>query len=150
MERDDDLVQRITETVLAKLNQESDMRIDPASTRESVELHTKQAADAQNSVIILLCGGDMELDEVYRQISIIASRYSNVYVVMTKSANKIIGVPKIRNASRGASIITEYSQEFHEDVLPYADALYVPVLSLNTAAKVAALNADSLGTADER
>lgn len=146
MERDDDLVQRITEQVLAKLNQESDVRKDPASTRESVELQMKRSANAQNSVIILLCGGDMELEEVYRQISIIASRYSNVYVVMTKSANKIIGVPKIRSASKGATIITEYTQEFHEDILPYMDALYVPVLSLNTAAKVAALNTDSLGT----
>jgi deoxyribose-phosphate aldolase len=146
MERDDDLIQRITEQVLAKLNQESDVQKDPTYTRDSVESQLKRSDDTQNSVIILLCGGDMELEDVYRQISIIASRYSNVYVVMTKSANTIIGVPKIRSASRGATIITEYTQEFHEDILPYVDALYIPVLSLNTAAKVAALNADSLGT----
>lgn len=140
---DEDLVQRISEQVLSKLSQEITVQKDPVPIRGQ---ESKKKVNTNNSVIILLCGGDMELEEVYRQVTIIASRYSNVNVVMTKSATTIIGIPKIRSISEGGSIITEYTQEFHEKVLPYADALFVPVLSLNTAAKVAALNADSLGT----
>ncbi len=143
---DEDIVQRITEQVLTKLGQESTVQKDQASKRVRVTSKSDRSTETYSSVIILLCGGDMELEEVYRQIAIIASRYSNIYVVMTKSAAKVVGIPRIRSASQGGSIITEYTQEFHENILPYADALYVPILSLNTAAKVASLNADSLGT----
>jgi deoxyribose-phosphate aldolase len=143
MEIDEELVRRISEQVLAKLNQEKSVQQEPGVS----QIHgSKQSVSTYDSVIILLCGGDMELEEVYRQIAMITSRYSNIYIVMTKSATQIIGIPKIRSISEGGTIITEYTQEFHEKVLPFADALYVPVLSLNTGAKVAALNADSLGT----
>lgn len=143
MEIDEDLVQKITEQVLSKLSQER--AVQKELVLSNVQ-GSKKSVSTYNSVIILLCGGDMELEEVYRQIAIIVSRYSNIYIVMTKSATKIIGIPKMRSVSEGGTIITEYTQEFHEKILPYTDALYVPVLSLNTAAKVAALNADSLGT----
>ncbi len=143
MEIDEDLVQRISEQVLSKLSQERAVQKEPVLSQVP---GSKKSVSTYNSVIILLCGGDMELEEVYRQIAIIASRYTNIYVVMTKSATQLIGVPKIRSVSEGGTIITEYTQEFHEKILPHTDALYVPILSLNTAAKVAALNADSLGT----
>lgn len=143
MEIDENLVQRISEQVLSKLSQQRAVQEEPVLTHVQ---GAKKSVNTYNSVIILLCGGDSELEEVYRQIAIIAGRYSNVYVVMTKSATTVIGIPKIRSISEGGTIITEYTQEFHEKVLPCTNALYVPVLSLNTAAKVAALNADSLGT----
>lgn len=143
MEIDEELVRRISEQVLSKLGQER--AVQKESVLSPIQ-GPKRSVSTYNSVIILLCGGDMELEEVYRQIAIIVSRYSNIYVVMTKSAEQIIGIPKIRGLSEGGTIVTEYTQEFHEKILPYTDTLYVPVLSLNTAAKVAALNADSLGT----
>ncbi|MFX0212310.1 MAG: hypothetical protein ACFFDT_40430, partial [Candidatus Hodarchaeota archaeon] len=87
MGMDEDLVQRITEQVLSKLSQNKAVQKD--QVLKSVKETYKSVANTYHSVIILLCGGDMELEEVYRQVAIIASRYSNVYVVMTKSATKI-------------------------------------------------------------
>ncbi|MFX1506669.1 MAG: hypothetical protein ACFFDC_11250, partial [Promethearchaeota archaeon] len=98
MEIDEELVRRISEQVLTKLSQEKSVQGEKGLSQIR---GSKKPINTYNSVIILLCGGDMELEEVYRQIAIIASRYSNIYVVMTKSATQIIGIPKIRSISEG-------------------------------------------------
>lgn len=147
MSLDEDLIQKITEQVLQRIGQTSigDSKVTK-TTRESKRFPSNQPPLSSSSVIILLCGGEEELNEVFRQIEIISSRFSKVYIVMTKSAAKILDVQRVRNVSHGGIIITEYTQEFHENILPRANALYVPILSLNTAAKVSTLSADSLGT----
>ncbi len=143
---DEDIVQKITEQVLRKLGQsETTSNENPIKTKETGYKRTNPLIST-GSAIILLCGGDEKLPEVYQQMEEISRRFSPVHVVMTKSATQIIGIPKARSASQGGKIITEYSSDYLEKVLKQADAIYVPVISLNTAAKVTALNADSLGT----
>jgi hypothetical protein len=144
---DDELVKRITQEVMQKLDQDSTSR--PVKRDFSVKENStriNKRITSYNSVIFLLCGGDMEIEEVLRQMELISSRFSKVFVVMTRSATQIIGIPEVRRASLGGTIITEYTSKFLKDTLFDADAIYIPILSLNTAAKVAALNADTLGT----
>jgi len=142
---DEELVKKITQEVLAKLGEGQNTNGLGNKPQTSNYSSTNQIK-GNNSVIILLCGGDREIKEVYRQIEIISGSFKDVNIVMTYSAVRILGLPDVRKASQGGRVITEYSQDYLENVLQKADAIFVPILSLSTASKVAALNADSLGT----
>lgn len=147
MENNDQLIERITKQVLQALNQNTGQPVvAKTQSRNSGNNVKNNPMNYSNSAIILLTGGNKELQEVNNQMSIIARRHSKVYVVMTRSATQIIGVPQARSASQGGEIITDYTAELIEEIIPKVSTIYVPVLSLNTAAKVAALNADTLGT----
>lgn len=141
------MIQKITEEVMRKLDQED---LSPVrQTNQNLQSSKKKinyTISSGNSALILLCGGNKEIQEVMRQIEIISKTYANTYIVMTHAAIKIIGIPDIRKVSEGATIITEYSEKYFDNILGRVDVIYVPILSLNTAAKVALLNADSLGT----
>ena len=141
------MIQKITEEVMKKLNQEQ--VTSPTQGKIISSEPAKNTTFTQSpgsSALILLCGGDEEIPEVLRQIELISKSYSKTYIVMTRAATKIIGIPDIRKASEGATIVTEFSEQYFQKVLGGCNVIYVPILSLNTAAKVAALNADSLGT----
>ena len=141
------MIQKITEEVLKNLNQNQPI---PQTQRSTNQQYTTKNSNSSTSLkstaLILLCGGNREIPEVLRQIEKISKSHSNIYIVMTHAAIKIVGIPEIRRVSDGGTIITEYSAEYFEEILGNCDVIYVPILSLNTAAKVATLNADSLGT----
>jgi deoxyribose-phosphate aldolase len=140
------MIQKITEEVLKKLNQTTPAPQRPTEFQPRVLEINDDHSTQGTTAIILLCGGDRELPEVMKQIELITKSYTKTYIAMTHAAMKIIGVPDIRKVSEGATIITEYSSDYFDNVLRQCDRIYVPILSLNTAAKVVALNADSLGT----
>ncbi|MHA2239014.1 MAG: hypothetical protein ACXAB2_11680 [Candidatus Hodarchaeales archaeon] len=142
----EDMIQKITEEVLKKLDQTTPAPQRPTEFQPRVLEINDDHSTQGTTAIILLCGGDRELPEVMKQIELITKSYTKTYIAMTHAAMKIIGVPDIRKVSEGATIITEYSSDYFDNVLRQCDRIYVPILSLNTAAKVVALNADSLGT----
>lgn len=147
MKMDDELVKRITQEVMQKLNQNSTSHpVKNNNPTLKTEIRQNKTMTSYDSVIFLLCGGDMEIQEVFRQMELISPRFSKVYVVMTRSATQIVGIPEARRASQGGTIITEYTSEYLKEILFNVDSIYIPIFSLNTAAKVAALNADTLGT----
>ena len=142
-----EMIQKITEEVMKNLNQNQNIQqtqknIEPSSSIKNYN----SSLSLKSTAIILLCGGNREIPEVLRQIEVISKSHSSIFIVMTHAATKVIGIPEIRQASEGGTIITEYSAEYFDDILSNCDVIYVPILSLNTAAKVAALNADTLGT----
>jgi deoxyribose-phosphate aldolase len=142
-----EMIQKITEEVMKNLNQnqrisQTQKSINPPSLMKN----SNSSLSLKSTALILLCGGNREIPEVLRQIEMISKSHSNIFIVMTHAATKVIGIPEIRQASEGGTIITEYSAEYFDDILSNCDVIYVPILSLNTAAKVAALNADTLGT----
>ncbi len=142
-----EMIQKITEEVMRKLDQDNlapKQQFD--SNLQTSNRKINYTIASGNSALILLCGGNKEINEVMHQIEKISKSYTNTYIVMTRAAIKIIGLPDIRQVSEGATIITDYSEQFFDNILSRVDVIYVPILSLNTAAKVAALNADSLGT----
>jgi deoxyribose-phosphate aldolase len=142
----EDMIQKITEEVLKKLDQTTPAPQKPTEFQPRVLEINDEHSTQGTTAIILLCGGNRELPEVMKQIELITKSYTTTYIAMTHAAMKIIGVPDIRKVSEGATIITEYSSDYFDNVLRQCDRIYVPILSLNTAAKVVALNADSLGT----
>jgi deoxyribose-phosphate aldolase len=142
-----EMIQKITEEVLKNLNQNQRIpQVQKSLNTQSSINKSNSLFSSKNTALILLCGGNREIPEVLKQIEKISKSYSNIYIVMTHAAIKITGIPEIRRASDGGTIITEYSAEYFENILGNCDVIYVPILSLNTAAKVSTLNADSLGT----
>jgi len=142
-----EMIQKITEEVLKNLNQSQRIPQAQKSLNSQSSMNkVNSSLSSRSTALILLCGGNREIPEVLRQIEKISKSHSKIYVVMTHAAIKIVGVPEIRKASDGGTIITEYSAEYFENILGSCDIIYVPILSLNTASKVATLNADSLGT----
>jgi deoxyribose-phosphate aldolase len=142
----EDMIQKITQEVLRKLDQTSPSPQKPPVFQEQRLEVNKNLTSNGTTAIILLCGGNREIPKVMEQIEQISKSYTKTYIAMTHAAMKIIGIPDVRKASEGATIITEYSNEYFDNILGKCDSIYVPILSLNTAAKVVALNADSLGT----
>jgi len=143
----DEMIQKITEEVLKNLNQNQRIpQVQKSSNPQSSINKSRSSLSSRSTALILLCGGNREIPEVLRQIEKISRSHSNICIVMTHAAIKILGIPEIRKASDGGTIITEYSEEYFENTLGNCDVIYVPILSLNTAAKVATLNADSIGT----
>ncbi|MCK5344185.1 MAG: hypothetical protein KAR20_12315, partial [Candidatus Heimdallarchaeota archaeon] len=141
------MIEKITEEVLKNLSQNQGLSQGHKNLNlQSSIKKNNTSSSLKSTALILLCGGNREIPEVLKQIEKISKSYSNTYIVMTHAAIKIIGIPEIRRASDGGTIITEYSAEYFENILGNCDVIYVPILSLNTAAKVSALNADSLGT----
>jgi hypothetical protein len=100
---------------LKNLNQN---QIKPQSLKRinsQTSIHSNSSSlSSKGSALILLCGGNREIPEVLRQIEIITKSYSQVIIVMTHAAIKILGIPEIRKASDGATIVTEYSEEYFE------------------------------------
>ena len=142
-----EMIQKITEEVLKNLNQNQHIPQAQKSIRAQSSIRKSDSSlSLKSTALILLCGGNREIPEVLRQIEKVTQSHSNIFIVMTHAATKIIGIPEIRKASEGGTIITEYSAEYFDDILSSCDVIYVPILSLNTAAKVAALNADTIGT----
>ena len=141
------MIQQITNEVMKKLNENQNTtssQIKPLTTEPVRSNAFTEVTDS--TALILLCGGNVEIPEVLKQIEKITKAYTTTYIVMTRAAIKIIGLPDIRRVSEGATIITEYSEEYFEKILGGCEVIYVPILSLNTAAKAAAMNADTLGT----
>ena len=108
-----EMIQKITEEVMRKLDQDN----LSSSRQVNQDLQTSNrkknyTISSGNSALILLCGGNRELEEAMHQIEIISKTYTTTYIVMTRAATKLIGIPDIRKVSEGATIISEYSEEY--------------------------------------
>lgn len=145
---EEDLVHQITKKVIERLGDTSPKSNTQSLPQTKEKMNREQTnfnLDKSGKVIFLLCGGNQKLDEVYQFMEEISRRASKVFVVMSRAATRILGVPTVRKASQGGTIITEYNESFME-ILDKTDCIYVPILSLNTAAKVSLMNADTLAT----
>lgn len=130
----DELVEEITRQVLSRL---VEARKQPLNKMASISRSSGQRA------LIILTGGAEKLDEVYRQIELIANNCTNLTVVMSRSAEKIIGVHQIRRLAPSSTVITGFCEDPH-GVLDTVDVVYIPVLTLNTASRIAQLQTDNV------
>ncbi|MHA2232850.1 MAG: hypothetical protein ACXAB4_10195, partial [Candidatus Hodarchaeales archaeon] len=130
----DELVEEITRQVLSRL---VEARKQPLDTKASISRPSGEQA------LIILTGGAEKLDEVYRQIELIADNCTNLTVVMSRSAEKIIGVHQIRRLAPSSTVITGFCEDPH-GVLDNVDVVYIPVLTLNTASRIAQLQTDNV------
>ncbi len=133
----DDVVRRIAAEVIRRLESESG---DVPAGSESSPRGGYRIREGK-SALILLTGGDRQIDEALSQLERISEKSSQVTVVMSPSAQSIVGAPAVRRAAPSAQVLTEGSPD---SLLAGVEAVYLPNMSLNAASKIAALQGDSL------
>jgi len=127
----DELVRRITTEVLRQLD---DSGTQPAVPRAA-------GAGDGGRALVLLTGSQVHLQAVLAQIGHIADISSATTVVLSPSADKMIGMPAVRTAAPEARVLLDGDVD---TLLTGADAIYLPSLSLTGASKMAHLQPDSL------
>jgi deoxyribose-phosphate aldolase len=132
----DDVVRRIAAEVLRRLGETS-------AAPAPAPAHAGPAASrpAGGHALVLLTGGDARLDEALLQVGRLAERCSALTVVLSTTAEKRIGQPAVRRAAPGARVLLGGEPD---RLLDGVDAVYLPNLSLNAAAKIGRLIPDSL------
>ena len=143
----DDPVYKITKRVMARLNEHKFNYKTPIIRESTTSDHIFKLSPApvvkKGNAIIILAGGEENLDIVYQQISIINEKVANLTVVMTRSAEKLIGLPKLRHHAYEANFISDWAENYKE-IISNTDILYIPTLTLNTASKCAQLITDNV------
>lgn len=130
----DELVEEITREVLARLVK---ARNQSSTGSRSISRSTGEKA------LVVLTGGSEGLEEVFRQLGLIADKSASLTVVLSRSAEKIIGVHQVRRIAYNAEVITGFCED-PQGILDHVDVVYVPILTLNTASRVVQLQTDNV------
>ena len=127
------LVELVTAEIMRKL------RMTPHSTSEQSVIPRKKA-------LVVFTGGSIGLEESLRQLQKIQELSVEISVVLSTAAEQIIGIERIK-AQLGSDIncITNHCP-YPGQLLRDADFMLVPVLTQNTAAKLAYTLADTLAS----
>ncbi len=134
MDDSQELVRRIAGEVMQRLQQQP----EPAA---SSGRSPRRPGTTGKSLLVLLTGGDRDLDEVLVQTGRLTASAKKARVVLSASAQKLIGVPAVRRAAPEAEVLTE-GDVFA--LLREAQLIVLPNMSLNAASKIACLMPDSL------
>lgn len=127
------LIQTITSEVLRQLKSAEAGQGQPGAARAG-------------KVLAIFTGGTIGLDQALTELRSIQSFTSAITVVLSTAAEKIIGTAKIRETLGGHVTIVTAQSDYPGKLLREADVVLVPVLTQNTAAKVAQTLADSLAS----
>ncbi len=126
----ENLVEIITREVLRRLSREAPIAGSPAT----------------KNVLALFCGGTIGLEQGLAALAEIRSQPATITVVLSAAAERIIGARRVRE-SLGADIAVAGAQDpYPGEGLRAADVVVVPVLTQNTAAKLAHTFADTAVT----
>jgi flavoprotein len=126
---DNDLVETIVSEVLKKL-----------ADREESQPPVPQGKRA----LVLFSGGTIGLKEVLEQLRAIAASSYRLQVVLTPAAEAIIGPELLKSKLGDIEIITEANRKSPGELSKNADKVIIPLLTMNTAAKIAHGIADNL------
>jgi hypothetical protein len=108
---------------------------------------SEKALPSGKKVLALFTGGYAKLSEALAQIEKLIQGYCSVDVVMSQSAVNVIGQDKIRAISGITSLICEPDVSISSlKLVQKSDVIIVPVLTRNTATKVALGITDTLVT----
>lgn len=97
--------------------------------------------------LAVFCGGMIGLDDAILQMQQLQQEGYQFEVVLTPNADTVIGQQKLRDALGPVPIYTE-ACDHHETIkkLAESDVVIIPVMTINTAAKVGNGIADNLAT----
>jgi deoxyribose-phosphate aldolase len=133
----DDVVRRITAEVLQRLGA-AEAGPQPAAAKPPPAIASR---DPGGRILVLLTGGDHRVDEALVQVGRLADRGTEVAVVLSPTAQRVVGLPAVRRAAPAARVVTEGDLGA---LLAGVGAVYLPNMSLNAASKIARLSPDSL------
>ncbi len=138
----EDVVRRITSEVIKRLGASGAAGGGgPGSAAGASAAGGAGVPAGDGHALVLLTGGDNRLDEALVQLGKIAERSKGTTVVLSPSAEKLVGMPAVRRAAPQARVVTEGDVDV---LLGDVDGIFLPNMSLNAAAKIGRLEADSL------
>lgn len=142
----DDLVERIAAEVLRRIGGASPANPPPsaapaAPAPAAPPVRPPPVAPAGLRSLVLLTGGDNRLDEALVQLGRIAECSRETTVVLSPTAQRLVGAPAVRRAAPAAQVLADGDPA---KLLADVDAVWLPNLSLNAASKIARLVPDSL------
>jgi deoxyribose-phosphate aldolase len=136
----DDVVERIAAEVLRRLGG-AGAPAPSAPVPPSPPPAAGPAKPATLRSLVLLTGGDNRLDEALVQLARIAECSRELTVVLSPTAQRLVGAPAVRRAAPAAQVLTDGDPAA---LLEGVHAVWLPNLSLNAASKIARLVPDSL------
>ena len=133
----DDLVRKITAEVIRRLGE--------SSVKGSADLASPagggHTAPSAKHALVLLTGSNQRLDDMCVQLGKIAQSCETTTIVLSPSAQKMVGLPAIRRSAPEARVLVDGDIW---ELLEGQDIIYMPCMSLNAAAKIGNMMADSL------
>ncbi|MDT8899686.1 flavoprotein [Anaeroselena agilis] len=125
-----ELVDIVTQEVLRRLNGGA-----PAAGRGD-----------SRKILALFCGGAIGLEPGLAALAELRAYPADVAVVLSAAAEKIVGAERVRDTLGTDTVIVTAQDPYPGRLLREADAVVVPVLTQNTAAKLARTFSDTLVT----
>lgn len=125
-----DLVDIVTQEVLRRLNGGA-----PAA-----------GPQGKRKVLALFCGGTIGLEQGLAALAELRAFPADVAVVLSAAAEKVVGAQRVRETLGTDAAIVTAQDPYPSRLLREADAIAVPVLTQNTAAKLARTFSDTLVT----
>lgn len=111
------------------------------------ELGSQTVISDRQKIYALFTGGTAKLSEAICQIKLLIQNGYHVKVILSESATRVIKVDKIREIQGIENIFCEPDPSVYSvDIVQDADAIVVPILTRNSAAKVALGICDTLVT----
>ena len=107
---------------------------------------TKPAKPNSKNALVIFSGGTTGLAETLSQLQAIAASSYRLQVVMTPAAEDVISESLIKSKLGDVEIISEVNRKSPGELTKNADKIIVPVLTMNTAAKLAYGIADNLAS----
>ncbi|WP_378954821.1 flavoprotein [Pelosinus sp. sgz500959] len=127
------LVQLVTAEVMRKLG------LEPSTAKEESIIPCKKA-------LAIFTGGTIGLEQSFLELQKIQDLHIEVSVVLSAAAEKIIGIDRIKeHLGSNINLVTTHSP-YPSKLLRDADFVLVPVLTQNTAAKLAYTLSDTLAS----
>ena len=128
---DNELVEQIAANVLRQL--------------EKLGYITPARVDSPYKALVIFTGGTLGLDASLEQLKNIQADHVRLRpVVLSEAAERIIGVTRVKESLGADVLITTSRSDYPGKELREADIVLMPVLTQNTAAKLAYTLADSL------
>ncbi len=145
----DDVVRTIASEVLKRLAADGTGKLSsangnsaPTTDRPPLSLTSRsKASSTQGHSLVLMTGGDRNLDHALSQLGRIGDSCEDTTVVLSPTASKVVGVPAVRRAAPKAKILMDGDVE---NILDGVTIVYMPNMSLNALAKIGRLTPDSM------
>ena len=109
-------------------------------------LENKQPVLAAAKILVIITGGTIGLQEGLEQLKKIKALGTDISVVLSPAAERIAGSNRIRECLGADSQVITAQDDYPGNLLKEADIVLVPVLTQNTAAKIANTLADTLAS----
>jgi hypothetical protein len=104
------------------------------------------AIDSQRKVLAVFTGGTIGLERGLSELQQIKQAAYDISIVLSAAAEKVIGIRRLRDSLGNDIPVITSEAPFPQELLRKAEAVIVPVLTQNTAAKLAYNLSDTLAS----